>query len=83
VSDLVKIKHGGLSNLKSKYGGELGEANSGKYHGGYTSENIVNSMGKEGYNRGFKRDYDKHNPSLKYVTTDQIPCFRFPPDRTF
>jgi hypothetical protein len=74
VSDLVKIKHGGLPKTKSKIGKKVWGVNPRRYRGGHSEfvESDGNVLSVKGYNKGFNREYE-----------EQMATTRFPPERKF
>ena len=84
VSDLVKIKHGGLSKSKSNMGAKEESDNPRRYSGGYSGfvESDGNALSVKGYSRGFNRKYVKPRPSFRKMT-DHMETIRFPAERTF
>ena len=90
ISDLVKIKKGGGKYLKTRTGRKLYRANpekyrlsSKKYKGGIDPEPDINALSVQGYNKGFKREFEEDKPSFQNITLEQMADTRFPPERTF
>jgi hypothetical protein len=84
VSDLVKIKHGGLPKSKSNIGKKVNGQIPKGYHGGHSE--FVESDGNAlsvGYNKRFNREYEEPKSSFRNITVGQMATTRFPPERKF
>lgn len=81
VSDLVKIKHGGLPKSKSNVGKKVWGVNPMRYHGGHSEfvESDSNALSVKRCNR----EYEEPESSFRNVTVGQMATTQFPPARTF
>ena len=85
VSDLVKIKHGGLPKSKSNIGKKVNGQIPRRYQGGHSEfvESDGNELSVKGYNKRFNREYEEPKSSFRNITVGQMATTRFPPERKF